>query len=190
MNSLKLTKRLIVKEDINFDTEGTGETVDIVHADGTTAKGHKVNASHVPLSLNARNATGAGNLDDAVKFLSQRIDKITTAAVLPDDLTVEFLSTDTPAQIQAKIDAVEKNLGGHTVTFQFPEEFSWSLLTPLEWSGFYNGAVTIQGGSGVSISDGKELGAHFMLHDNQCRFTVKDIAFSSPSRRSGARASK
>ena len=178
MDSLKLTKRLIVQEDINFDTAGTGEVVDIVHADGTTAQGHKVNASHVPLSLNARNETGAGNLDDAVKFLSRRIDKISVASTLTEDLTVEFLSTDTVAQIQAKIDAVPKNLGGHTVTFQFPEEFAWSLLTPLEWKGFYNGNVIVNGGSGVSVADGKELGALFMLHDNQCRFTVRDIDFT------------
>ena len=90
MDSIKLTKRLIVQEDINFDTEGTGEVVDIVHADGRVEHGHKVNASHLPLSSDTRNEVGVDNIDDAVKTISQRVDGISMASVLTEDLLVEF----------------------------------------------------------------------------------------------------
>ncbi len=66
------------------------------------------------------------------------------AISLGADTTVNFDNSMSTAQIQALIDAQPKNLGGHTLTFQFADG-TYSISTVLTIKDFYSGDVLVTG---------------------------------------------
>ncbi len=69
--------------------------------------------------------------------------------ILTTNTTVNFTYDMTAAAMQALIDAVPKNLGGHDLTFQFGDgTYNTSMTSALTFNGFYNGSLYIQGNSG------------------------------------------
>ena len=177
MDSLKLEKRLIVAEDVDFDLTGSGATVEIANGSGGFIEGHKINAGHLPLSSGTAQAVGSPDVDGAIENLQKKLDAVSTVSALDDDLTVAFDAADTEEDIQGKIDAVVKNLGGHTVTFVFPELIDHSLLASIEWKGFYNGTVIVEG-NGTTVTHAAELNCLFHFADCQCRVVIRNFTFT------------
>jgi len=177
MDSLRLEKRLIVAEDINFDYTGTNETVQIDNGSGGKIEAHKVNAGHMPLGSKTAQDVGANNVDKAIAVLNTKLGAISVVAVQSEDKTVLFDAADTEADIQAKIDGELRNLGGHTLTFEFPELLDRSLLAGIDWSNFYNGVLVIEG-NGINVSDAAELEHIFGIRDCQCRVIVRNFNFT------------
>jgi hypothetical protein len=85
---------------------------------------------------------GGGNYSSKKMQLSNlaTVDKLTT------NTTVNLISTQTAAQIQAEIDAQPKNLNGYTLTFQFGDG-TYTLNATLTFKGFL-GNVIIRGNTG------------------------------------------
>jgi len=67
------------------------------------------------------------------------------------DTTVSFTATESTAEIQAKIDAVPKNLNGYTLTFQFADG-TYNLNAQLTFDGFFGGEVQILGNASESTA--------------------------------------
>lgn len=75
---------------------------------------------------------------------------------LTTDTTVNLTSGMTAAQIQALIDAQPKNLGGHTLTFQFGDgTYNTSMTAALTFQYFYNGTLNVYGN--ISEADASAL---------------------------------
>ena len=70
---IKINKRLIGKEDINFDITGTGEVDSFFTPNGEKKNLTKLNASHFPLTADAREKTAASNIDGALINLAEKI---------------------------------------------------------------------------------------------------------------------
>lgn len=63
-------KRLIFKEDIDFDISGDNEKVTIEGNNGVAFNASKVNARHIPVTKRLRNLLNVSNVDDALSVLS------------------------------------------------------------------------------------------------------------------------
>lgn len=70
--------------------------------------------------------------------------------VLLADTTVTIPAGSASAQIQAYIDAQPKDLNGHALTFQFEAGTYDVPTTPLTFSGFKNGSVSVLGDASVT----------------------------------------
>jgi len=73
------------------------------------------------------------------------------ATKLLADTTVNFVATDTSAEIQALIDAQPKDLGGYALTFQYADG-TYTVATTMTYSGFKNGTLNIFGNTGEATS--------------------------------------
>jgi hypothetical protein len=177
---LNLKKRLILDADINFDTAGTGEEVTFFGQDGKRYSGKKINASHMPLTAETRKKVAAGNVDQALSLLSDKVNNITADDVLTSDVTVVFEAEDAFDVIQDKINQQKKNLNGHTLTFVFPASLSQILYSTIIWQDFYNGTVKITGGTAdrsISIYDQLDITALFRFYRCQCEVIVEYFHF-------------
>ena len=101
--SINLKKRLIGKEDINFDIAGTGETENFITSDGDVKTLTKINASHCPLTRESREKLNATNVDEALNLISDKVDNFEANDALTEDVTVSFLPEDDIETIQNKI---------------------------------------------------------------------------------------
>ena len=177
---LNLKKRLILDADINFDTAGTGEVVTFFGQDGKSYSGKKINASHMPLTAETRKKVAAGNVDQALSLLSDKVNNIAADDVLTSDETVVFEAEDAFDVIQDKINQQKKNLNGHTLTFVFPASLSQILYSTIIWQDFYNGTVKITGGTAdrlISIYDQLDITALFRFYRCQCEVIVEYFHF-------------
>lgn len=178
--TINLKKRLIGKEDINFDITGTGEVENIFTSDGNRKTLSKLNASHVPLLQGTRNKVNAVNVDDALNKLSDKIDNFEAQDVLTDDLVIEFLPEDDTETIQNTINQQKKNLNSHTLTFLFPSALQQNLYATLEWKDFYNGTVVIAGGSEdskIAVYDRQDINSLFKIYRCQCEVRIEHFYF-------------
>jgi hypothetical protein len=178
--TINLKKRLIGKEDINFDITGTGEVENIFTSDGNRKTLSKLNASHVPLLQATRNKVNAVNVDDALNKLSDKIDNFEAQDVLTDDLVIEFLPEDDTETIQNTINQQKKNLNSHTLTFLFPPALQQNLYATLEWKDFYNGTVVIAGGSEdskIAVYDRQDITSLFRVLRCQCEVRIRYFYF-------------
>ena len=69
-----ITRRPILGEDIGFDIDGDGSTYDFTMPDGTSKTGHKLNASHLPVTEALRIKTLQNNVDDAIDAVWDKAD--------------------------------------------------------------------------------------------------------------------
>lgn len=172
---INLKKRLILKEDINFDVTGNGEKETFFTESGTPITGQKINASHIPLTAKGREKTNSVSVDEALQNVADKIDNFTAADVLAEDTEIIFSTSDNAETIQNKINMQKKNLNGHTLTFLFPASLSQKLYSSFEWTGFYNGTVIIAGGSAdnkISLFDQQDITALFRIIRCQCEVII------------------
>ena len=177
---INLKKRLILKEDINFDVTGNGEKETFFADSGTPITGQKINASHIPLTAKGREKTNSVSVDEALQNVAEKIDNFTAADVLSEDTEVVFSTNDNAEAIQNKINQQKKNLNGHTLTFLFPASLSQKLYSSLQWTGFYNGTVIIAGGSAdnkISMFDQQNITALFRIIRCQCEVIIRYFYF-------------
>ena len=167
--------RLIGKEDVNWDVDGGGEVDSFVDRYGVTHGVTRIHAGHVPLPGAARvKCDGATNVATGIIALAEKVEDITAGQTpLAEDTLLEIAAGLNQDEKQALIDGQTKNLGGHTLTFQFPEALDTILTAPLDFSGFYNGKLVIDLNT-TSISDAADLGKLLYLHDNTCHTAVKN----------------
>lgn len=179
--SINLKKRLIGKEDINFDIAGTGETEKFFTSDGGQKVLTKINASHFPLTRSSREKLNATNVDEALNLISDKVDNFEANDALTEDVTVSFLPEDDNIEtIQNKINQQKKNLNGHTISFLFPVSLAQNLYSTLIWKDFYNGTVIIAGGTDggrVAIYDKQDINALFKIYRCQCEVRIEYFHF-------------
>jgi hypothetical protein len=178
--SISLKKRLIGKEDINFDIAGTGETENFFTSDGGQKVLTKINASHFPLTRSSREKLNATNVDEALNLISDKVDNFEANDALTEDVTVSFLQEDDIETIQNKINQQKKNLNGHTISFLFPVSLAQNLYSTLIWQDFYNGTVVIAGGtdgSRIAIYDKQDINALFKIYRCQCEVRIEYFHF-------------
>lgn len=175
MSEYDIQTRLFGKEDIDFDTEGTGAQTQYTDLDGETHPVTKLNASHIPITHSARIATeGATNVDDAVKELSKEIRDLAGQNGIgqSSDRTIVLAEQDSR---QSQINEPFRNLGGHTLTFKFLEEGEVQVaLAPLEFQGFYNGVLVIDL-NGCDIHDNGTFSPEGVLRIKNCHCHVRII---------------
>ena len=112
--TIPITRRRILKEDINFDTTGTGESVTVANTTGT-----KVNASHVPLSSQTRSLfQDTDNVDSAISNLSQEISNLDSnlsqeISNLDSNLSQEISNLD--SNLSQEISNLGSNLSQETI---------------------------------------------------------------------------
>lgn len=166
--------RLIGREDIYWDSEGKGEQGSFVDRNGTDRPITMLNASHIPLPISAREACeGAENVAEGMIKLSQMSGTGGGSGSMSEDETVTISSSLTHAQKQTLINSKAKNLGGHVLTFEFPEAIDLFFNDSLIFSGFYNGSLVIDL-NGITISDNINLTKLFYICDCTCKVEVKD----------------
>lgn len=178
--TISLKKRLIGKEDINFDITGTNEQENFFTSDGGTRQLSKLNASHIPLLQETRGKLNAVNVDDALQILSDKVDNFEASDVLGEDLTISFLPEDDNETIQLKINQQKKNLNGHTLTFLFPSSLQQKLYTTFEWKDFFNGTVVISGGredNRIAVYDNLDINSLFRIQRCQCEVIIRYFYF-------------
>lgn len=176
----EIKKRLILKEDINFDYAGTNETESFFGPDGKNYQGTKFNASHLPLTKDGREKLASANVDQALIFLADKVDEFSAGDALAEDIEIEINAEDTPDVIQDKINQQKKNLNGHTITFDFPDLLSQQLYSTLVWQDFYNGTIKILGGSGenrVPVYDKLDITSLFKISRCQCEVVIENFQF-------------
>ena len=108
--SIALKKRLIGKEDVDFDISGNGETEYFQTPSGESKKISKINASHIPLTKQTKKSIGEDNVDAALLMLKEEIDGFETFDALTQDVVVNFLSTDDNDAVLSKIKQQKTNL--------------------------------------------------------------------------------
>jgi hypothetical protein len=175
MSEYDIETRLLGKEDINFDTEGTNAQDEYTDQSGVTHPVTKLNAAHIPLLGDTRSATGATNIDKALANLAEEIQEVATqqSTAMSEDTTIVL---DDYEHRQETINAQLKNLGGHTLTFQFPASVDVQVsTTPLDFSGFYNGKLVIDLNSDVIADNGTlDKDGIFRIENCHCATTVKN----------------
>lgn len=178
--SINLKKRLIGKEDINFDIAGTGETEKFFTSDGGQKVLTKINASHFPLTRSSREKLNATNVDEALNLISDKVDNFEANDALTEDVTVSFLPEDDIETIQNKINQQKKNLNGHTISFLFPVSLAQNLYSTLIWKDFFNGTVIIAGGTDggrIAIYDKQDINALFKIYRCLCEVRIEYFYF-------------
>lgn len=194
MSSWRVKKRLAGKQDINWDTSGTGEKANFTGSDGLEKELDKVNASHVPLLSATRPLlNGATEVDGALSYLGGELHRMNeNFSVLAEDTLVIFDTEATISEIQTEIDSQIKNLGGHTLTFQFPASLSQSLTQTLVFQGFSNGHLIISGGNDpaekVELLDRVDLVKLVVVTDCTAHVTVENLIFNHQYSRYGLMA--
>jgi len=175
MSEYELETRLLGKEDINFDTEGTNAQTEFVDLNGDSHTITKLNASHIPLTQAARAVVdGAENVNSAIQVLHDDIQNVAeqNGVGMGADKTIVL---ETASTRQTLISAQFRNLGGHTLTFKFPEEGDVNVATaPLEFQGFYNGVLIIDL-NGCDIHDNGTFSPEGVLRIKNCHSIVRII---------------
>jgi hypothetical protein len=103
---------------------------------------------------------------------------------LTEDVVVNVDNTMTTAEIQAEIDALPKNLNGHTVTFNFAAgTYTFALNDRYDFIDFYGGTINIDGpgGGGLRTTQTAIIDATastqnaFYFARNRAHITVSDF---------------
>ena len=166
--------RLIGKEDIYWDSDGKGEQGSFVDRTGTDRPITMLNASHIPLPTAVREACdGAENIAEGMLKLSQMAGVGGGPGGMTEDKSVTIEASFNHEQKQTLIDSQTRNLGGHTLTFAFPEAIDLFFNDSLTFSGFYNGSLVIDL-NGITISDNINLTKLFSFCDCLCKAEIRN----------------
>lgn len=175
-----IKKRLILKDDINFDLAGNDDLVSFYDEFGNVYTSKKINAGDIPLKKNTRTELAAADVDAALLMINNKANSIFNSSILEKDTDVVFTNEDTSETIQFAINKISKNLNGHTVRFLFPAALSQILLSAITWEGFFNGKIYIgsaQTDSKISIYDSFDIGGLFFIKRCLCEVVLKDFNF-------------
>lgn len=175
-----IKKRLILAEDINFDSAGTGDVAKFTAQDGTTYEGQKINAAHLPLTKETREKLAALNVDEALSVVKDKVDAFSATDVMTENVTITFTAENTPEEIQRIIDRQKRNLNNYTLTFIFPSSWTQLLYDSIYFHGFFNGAVRVASataGSKVRVYDQLGIEALFKVIRCQCEVVIEDFNF-------------
>lgn len=161
--------RPLAVEDVGFDVDGLGSKSSYTDHNGTPHIITYINASHIPLLFETRSLLdNVADVDSALALLARRVAAFSqSVTVLAEDTVITLDSTALSSTLQTIIDSQPKNLGGHTLTFQFSEGVDAVLTDTLEFDGFYNGALIIDL-NGDTVFDNSDIGSIFYFHDCFC----------------------
>lgn len=183
MSETILKKRLLGKEDIQFDLDGSGGVQYYTDANGVQYAVHKLNAGHMPLTSATREAVGGGveTVEDALKvFKLQMPDEKLTA-----DRTITFTSDMSNTAMQAELNKQPKNLNSHNLIVEFPAGMNFYFSSSLLFDLFYNGQVYLQG-NGNKFTGGTgnpfmsfHCDAHVTLNEFDIHYSLCEYAVSS-----------
>lgn len=177
-SEMVITKRLIGKQDIDWDTTGEGALNEFVTSNLMVKQVHKINSSHIPLTKSLRTTfDGATNLDEAFAKLNGKISFFSNFQFMSESKIVDIKPIYTQANIQTAINEQIKNLGGNTLTFSFPANKSYVLTSPLVFSSFNNGTIVIDVDN-VSFADSSDIVTLFHFVDCDCVVKLKGINFN------------
>lgn len=195
MSETIMKKRLLGKEDIHFDLDGSGGVQYYTDADGVQYPVHKLNAGHLPLTAATRTSVGGGaeTVEDALKQLAKRVPD----AKLTANQTVTFNSSLSNTEMQTQINALPKNLNGNNLIIEFPAGMNFYLHTALLFDGFYNGQIYLNGNDDrfTGASDAilafhcdarvtiNKLDLHyesssFAITNTSCKMTIRNCSFT------------
>jgi hypothetical protein len=176
----KIKKRLILKEDINFDVLGVNEKVEFISNDGSYS-GKKINAGDLPLKKATRQIVGAVDVDTALSNLGEKILASGGASgILSENTEVFFDASEGVEYIQAAIYNQPRNLNGNTLSFVLPEAVNQQLYTALVFDRFYNGTLKITGASSTNhseIYDLSDIESLFSIINCQCAVYIENFKF-------------
>jgi len=166
--------RLLGAEDVEWDANCTNEQVEFETPFGVTKPLTKINASHIPLD----NATylalgGPKTVATALQALKSAMSPSGGGASgMGEDTTVAIGASAANAEaVNALISGQDKNLGGHTLTFQFAANTPRSFNMPLLFQDFRDGKVVIDL-NGNTLTMGLAL-ADGLFHFVACQATVE-----------------
>lgn len=177
MEKVNVTKRLIGRQDINWDTMGDGETFTFQTPEGTYYSLDKINATHIPIAGSVRTALNRMDVNSAFEEMLSRIKSVQQQGFLESDTEIVYGSTMKVAELNSAIEEVYKNLGGHTLTITFPEGVTRSLALPILLEGFYNGTIRIVGNDNV-LKDEVLMDGLIVVRDCHASVEIDSVAFN------------
>lgn len=179
MEKIHVRKRLIGRQDVNWDTNGVGGSESFVNDKGESFIVSKVNSSHIPTTTQVRAVLGTNDVDSSLLQLDTKIKDVTQGAYLTEDVTLTYnLVSGSVPSFNAEIESVLKNLGGHTLTIYFGDGVTLDLTTPFVLDGFYNGHIKIVGGQSTTLKDLNILDGLFVIRNCLADIEFTDFTFS------------
>lgn len=179
MEKIHVRKRLIGRQDVNWDTNGVGGSESFVNDKGESFIVSKVNSSHIPTTTQVRAVLGTNDVDSSLLQLDTKIKDVTQGAYLTEDVTLTYnLVSGSVPSFNAEIESVLKNLGGHTLTIYFGDGVTLDLTTPFVLDGFYNGHIKIVGGQNTTLNDLNILDGLFVIRNCLADIEFTDFTFS------------
>ena len=176
-DSTVVTKRLLGKQDINWDVTGEGATANFTNSSGVEMPLNKVNASHVPLTVAARAAlSGAENVEEGLSKLKNTLDNFTDVQLMTQDTVIEIEASASPSDIQVLINQQIKNLGGHVLSFVFPAAINQQLVNTLVFTGFTNGTLLLNGNE-ITVADNADIDCLFKFIDCLSKVEIRNFTF-------------
>lgn len=106
MNETINRKRLLFKEDIDFDVNGSNDKVTIEGKNGTSFVATKLNASHIPLTKRIRALLNARNVEDAIYALINGNGLYSGGEINPSNLPIATEISNGVARLATKTEVL------------------------------------------------------------------------------------
>lgn len=184
MPSTLLVKRLAGKEDIKWDSDNT-DAVDN-YGTGATYPVTRVNATHIPLGSEVARLYERNTVAEALRDVKADIvsleDAVGAASHLQENTTVEVTAEMDSSDIFEAIEAVPKDLNGHTLTIEFPDgeearyEFS-GAMSSIPIGSFRNGTIALNLHDCIFDYDNVYEGVFFFEDCYGCKIMVNGGTF-------------
>lgn len=174
--AITVKKRLAGVEDISWDVNNSNEKTSFYDSNQALRQLTKVNTRHIPADPATKAAFGgAVTLDGVLSKIKEDLAAAGAMVVLDQDTIVSFVAGSNESEKQALIDSQVKNLGGHTLTFEFPAGINLTHSERLVFSGFTNGTLVIDG-QDIQVQDGAAITSSlFLVSDCLCKVKFKNI---------------
>ncbi len=164
--------RMIGAEDIYWDADGVDDIDSFTDRTGTERKITALNSGKIPLQASVRSQLpGMTTVTEALLKLAERTGSTSSYSILEEDLTVVLSADLTHSQKQDLIDEQIRNLGGHVLTFQFPESLDLTVSFNFMFTDFHNGKLVIDL-NGIELSDAVELANLILVRDCVCHVEI------------------
>lgn len=179
MDKIRLVKRPGGVEDIAFDVTGNN-VVDKYFGNDRMLEIRRINSSHVPVDSNTalNYSMTRGSVSDVLNGIHDRImninENINNVASMTEDRELFFRQNTVVSERNQMIGQQIRNLGGHTLTFKFPESIDITHSDPLVFDGFYNGFLVVDG-QNIVLSDSTDIGQLMEFVDCHCHVLVRNI---------------
>jgi len=166
--------RLLGREDIYWDVDGSDEQTSFVDHDGEEHPLHYVNAGHIPLPAAVREVTGnAATVADGIRYLAeQSVPSAGTGSAMAADTVLTLTAVMTDTARQTTIDNQKKDLGGHVLTIQFEAALDIYPIQKIEIAGFFNGSLVIDL-NGITVTAAAAIACLFHIRDCHCKTELK-----------------